>query len=83
MLAVLPRPAGTAWQAVTAAAERLRRFRQRERAGRFILAFEADEIETIALLIAGGFLNPAEADQPRAIAAAAAQQWELLTRFPR
>jgi hypothetical protein len=52
-------------------AERARRYRDRQRAGRMVLVLEVDEVETADALIAAGYLAPHHADDRQKIAEAA------------
>ena len=51
-------------------ADRQRNYRKRQTAGKIILQIEISEVETVAALVAAGFLSPETADDKQAIAAA-------------
>ena len=63
---------------VSPAAERMRRHRQRARAGRVALTIEASEVDLSETLIDAGILKPGAADDRRAIAAAVERLLDLL-----
>jgi hypothetical protein len=49
-------------------ADRQRVYRARQNAGKIVLHIEVDEVETVAALVDGGFLDANAADDKRAIA---------------
>lgn len=59
-------------------AERARRHRRRQRAGRIVLSLEVDEVDHVEMLIEAGFLCRSGAEDRDEIAAATARLVERL-----